>query len=171
MLYSFEYSSILFRSNLWRQVPPISPVTIMFHILSQTRARTKSFSSSKKFDMEMERLFEKARRWHQPSTASYGRVLLLQVRVSSAFSPLTIQHHLVPAPLSSSNLIHTTRGPALHFHDQFRLQPRWTWKHPRRTRRCDVSPNFYKAPEIRRRGELQRVGGQARGLAAPQQPG
>ena len=29
--------------------------------------------------MDMSRLFEKARRWHEPGTEAYGRALLLQV--------------------------------------------------------------------------------------------
>jgi chromatin structure-remodeling complex subunit RSC1/2 len=31
------------------------------------------------FDREMARLFEKGRRWYEPTSESYGQVLLLQV--------------------------------------------------------------------------------------------
>ncbi|KAG5644138.1 hypothetical protein DXG03_009085 [Asterophora parasitica] len=44
----------------------------------EARARSHSYQSSREFDLDMARLFEKARRWHRPSTEPYGRVLLLQ---------------------------------------------------------------------------------------------
>lgn len=46
---------------------------------SQSKARAKTYESSQEFDLDMARLFEKARRWHEPCTEPYGRVLLLQV--------------------------------------------------------------------------------------------
>ncbi|KAK2459787.1 hypothetical protein APHAL10511_008219 [Amanita phalloides] len=44
----------------------------------EDRARSKLFNSAKEFDMEMARLFEKARRCHEPTSEGYGRALLLQ---------------------------------------------------------------------------------------------
>ncbi|KAF9466917.1 RSC complex protein [Collybia nuda] len=44
----------------------------------ENHARAKSYTSSKEFDIDMARLFLKARRWHKPSTEPYGRILLLQ---------------------------------------------------------------------------------------------
>lgn len=49
------------------------------YIVSQTRARHKMYKSSKEFDFEFARLFEKARRWHEPGSEAYSRALLLQV--------------------------------------------------------------------------------------------
>lgn len=44
----------------------------------QSRARHKNYTSSKEFDMDMAKLFEKARKWHEPTSEPYGRILLLQ---------------------------------------------------------------------------------------------
>ncbi|KAG6828415.1 hypothetical protein H0H92_008079 [Tricholoma furcatifolium] len=52
--------------------------TTIPHLSFTTRLRSKSYESSREFDREMARLFEKARRYHKPGTESYGRVLLLQ---------------------------------------------------------------------------------------------
>ncbi|KAJ8518925.1 hypothetical protein ONZ45_g4070 [Pleurotus djamor] len=46
--------------------------------LIESRARHKNYATSKDFDMDMVRLFEKARRWHESGTEPYGRVLILQ---------------------------------------------------------------------------------------------
>ncbi|KIJ60553.1 hypothetical protein HYDPIDRAFT_117086 [Hydnomerulius pinastri MD-312] len=58
--------------------PLLSHHSSMSLKLIEGRARSKSYESSKDFDMDMSRLFEKARRWHEPCTEPYGRVLLLQ---------------------------------------------------------------------------------------------
>ncbi|KAI6113785.1 hypothetical protein EDD16DRAFT_1483863 [Pisolithus croceorrhizus] len=42
------------------------------------RVRSGNYESAKAFDLDMARLFEKARRWHEPCTEPYGHVLLLQ---------------------------------------------------------------------------------------------
>ncbi|KAF8628527.1 hypothetical protein AX15_003840 [Amanita polypyramis BW_CC] len=44
----------------------------------ENRARSKQLTVAKEFDKEMARLFEKARRWHEPTSEAYGRVILLQ---------------------------------------------------------------------------------------------
>ncbi|KAF7971438.1 hypothetical protein HWV62_21208 [Athelia sp. TMB] len=46
--------------------------------LIESNVRAKKFGSSQEFDKSMIRLFEKARRWHEPCSEPYGRVLLLQ---------------------------------------------------------------------------------------------
>ncbi|RDB21230.1 Chromatin structure-remodeling complex subunit rsc1 [Hypsizygus marmoreus] len=55
--------------------------------LIEHHARNKTYNSSKEFDMEMARLFEKARRWHKPGTEPYGSVLLLQRLYQALMSP------------------------------------------------------------------------------------
>ncbi|KAG6902000.1 hypothetical protein C0995_005800 [Termitomyces sp. Mi166 len=49
----------------------------------ENRLRSKSYQTSKEFDQDMARLFEKARRWHKTSTEPYGRTLLLQALLSA----------------------------------------------------------------------------------------
>ncbi|KAG6885504.1 hypothetical protein C0993_000754 [Termitomyces sp. T159_Od127] len=44
----------------------------------ENRLRSKNYETSKEFDKDMARLFEKARRWHKTTPDSYGRTLLLQ---------------------------------------------------------------------------------------------
>ncbi|KAG7090566.1 hypothetical protein E1B28_009674 [Marasmius oreades] len=44
----------------------------------ENRVRSNEYATSQEFDKEMIRLFEKARRWHEPCTESYGNILLLQ---------------------------------------------------------------------------------------------
>lgn len=46
----------------------------------QARAHARQYASAKEFDLDMSRMFEKARRWQDPGSDAYGRVLLLQVR-------------------------------------------------------------------------------------------
>ncbi|KAG8759401.1 hypothetical protein FRC12_009764 [Ceratobasidium sp. 428] len=46
--------------------------------LIENKIRTRAYLSPKEFDMDMARLFEKARKWHEEGTYSYGRVLVLQ---------------------------------------------------------------------------------------------
>ncbi|KAG8741770.1 hypothetical protein FRC10_002437 [Ceratobasidium sp. 414] len=45
---------------------------------SHLRFSNRAYPSPKEFDMDMSCLFEKARRWHEEGTYSYGRVLVLQ---------------------------------------------------------------------------------------------
>ncbi|KAI6028936.1 hypothetical protein EDC04DRAFT_146757 [Pisolithus marmoratus] len=51
------------------------------------RVRSGSYESAKAFDLDMARLFEKARRWHEPCTEPYGHVLLLQRLYQALTSP------------------------------------------------------------------------------------
>ncbi|PPQ87841.1 hypothetical protein CVT25_009493 [Psilocybe cyanescens] len=53
----------------------------------ETRTRHKLYKSAKEFDHDMARLFEKARRWHDPGTEAYGRTLLLQRLYQALTSP------------------------------------------------------------------------------------
>lgn len=46
--------------------------------IMEGRVRSGNYESAKAFDLDMARLFEKARRWHEPCTEPYGHVLLLQ---------------------------------------------------------------------------------------------
>ncbi|KAG8697002.1 hypothetical protein FRC09_008125, partial [Ceratobasidium sp. 395] len=46
--------------------------------LIENKIRTRAYLSPKEFDVDMARLFEKARKWHEEGTYSYGRVLVLQ---------------------------------------------------------------------------------------------
>lgn len=72
------------------------------------RARSKQFRDAKEFDKEMARLFEKARRWHEPTSEAYGRVLLLQRLyqvITSANPPSS------PPYTSSTNFASLKAGP------------------------------------------------------------
>ncbi|KAH7884088.1 hypothetical protein F5I97DRAFT_1813837 [Phlebopus sp. FC_14] len=77
-------------------------------MLIEGRARSNSYESSKDFDMDMARLFEKARRWHEPGTEPYGRVLLLQ----RLYQALTSSHPPPGPPYrSTSNFASIRAGP------------------------------------------------------------
>ncbi|TFK38725.1 RSC complex protein [Crucibulum laeve] len=89
-------------------IPNLSYTTPLSLKLIESRVRAKSYASSKEFDMEMARLFEKARRWHEPGTDAYGRVLLLQrlyQALTSANPLLGPQHH------SQTNFASLHAGP------------------------------------------------------------
>lgn len=96
------------------------------HYSSQSRARSNSYASSKEFDKDMERLFEKCRRWHEQGSEQYGRVLLLQVRLLLPLSkqcilsyhPLTLNIQTPTASLPSHHLTSPTRWPSIRLHDQ-----------------------------------------------------
>ncbi|EPQ61248.1 hypothetical protein GLOTRDRAFT_135767 [Gloeophyllum trabeum ATCC 11539] len=55
--------------------PYNSPISLK---LIESRCRMKSYPFSKSFDMDMEILFLKGRRWYEPGTEKYGHVCLLQ---------------------------------------------------------------------------------------------
>ncbi|KAF4584606.1 hypothetical protein EYR38_001835 [Pleurotus pulmonarius] len=75
----------------------------------QSRARHKNYASSKEFDMDMAKLFEKARRWHGPTSEPYGRVLLLQ----RLYHALTSAKPPPGPPYSStSNFAFMAAGPS-----------------------------------------------------------
>lgn len=59
-------------------IPYLSYTSPLSLKIIENHARAKSYDTFKGFGLEMARLFEKARRWHKPSTEPYGRVLLLQ---------------------------------------------------------------------------------------------
>ncbi|KAH0838855.1 hypothetical protein J3R83DRAFT_7269 [Lanmaoa asiatica] len=55
--------------------------------LIEGRVRSTSYASSNEFDLDMARLFEKGRRWYEPCSESYGRVLVLQRLYQALTSP------------------------------------------------------------------------------------
>ncbi|KAF9042166.1 hypothetical protein BJ165DRAFT_1415950 [Panaeolus papilionaceus] len=73
----------------------------------ETRARHKMYKSSKEFDMDMARIFERARRWHEPSTENYGRCLLLQ----RLYQALTSGNPPAAPFVSSTNFAALRAGP------------------------------------------------------------
>ncbi|KAF9527101.1 hypothetical protein CPB83DRAFT_856749 [Crepidotus variabilis] len=73
----------------------------------ETRARHKLYKSSKDFDKDMARLFEKARRTHEPATEAYGRALLLQ----RLYHALTGFHRMKAPYISSTNFAASRAGP------------------------------------------------------------
>ncbi|KZP25998.1 hypothetical protein FIBSPDRAFT_782552, partial [Athelia psychrophila] len=76
--------------------------------LIESNVRAKKYTSSGDFDKSMIRLFEKARRWHEPCSEPYGRVLLLQRLYQALTSP-----HPPPGPPYSSptNFASLRAGP------------------------------------------------------------
>ncbi|KAH7909756.1 hypothetical protein BJ138DRAFT_1154503 [Hygrophoropsis aurantiaca] len=76
--------------------------------LIEGRVKSQSYETSKDFDLDMARLFEKARRWHEPRTEPYGRVLLLQ----RLYQALTSSLPLAGPPYSSTtNFASLRAGP------------------------------------------------------------
>ncbi|KAL0067984.1 hypothetical protein AAF712_004887 [Marasmius tenuissimus] len=58
---------------------PTSTLTTPLSLkIIENRVRQNEYTSPQDFDKDMARLFEKARRWHEPCTEPYGNVLLLQ---------------------------------------------------------------------------------------------
>ncbi|KAF8122454.1 hypothetical protein EV363DRAFT_1182570 [Boletus edulis] len=55
--------------------------------LIEDRVRSASYTSPNEFDLDMARLFEKGRRWYEPCTEDYGRVLVLQRLYQALTSP------------------------------------------------------------------------------------
>ncbi|KAG9078587.1 hypothetical protein FRC06_008298 [Ceratobasidium sp. 370] len=64
-----------------------SPISVSLIEASLNKIRTRAYPSPKEFDMDLSRLFEKARRWHEEGTYSYGRVLVLQCLWHNLTSP------------------------------------------------------------------------------------
>ncbi|OJA10610.1 hypothetical protein AZE42_09931 [Rhizopogon vesiculosus] len=83
----------------------LSPLSLKLIV---ERAKSHDYESSKDFDLDMARLFEKARRWHTPCTEQYGRVLVLQ-RLYQAITSSTPS----PGPpyVSTSNFASIQAGP------------------------------------------------------------
>ncbi|KAJ3490189.1 hypothetical protein NLJ89_g11456 [Agrocybe chaxingu] len=73
----------------------------------ETRTRHKMYKNAKDFDKDMMRLFEKARRWHEPGTEAYGRALLLQ----RLYQALTGPNPIAPPYVSSTNFASLRAGP------------------------------------------------------------
>ncbi|EGN94159.1 hypothetical protein SERLA73DRAFT_96993 [Serpula lacrymans var. lacrymans S7.3] len=72
------------------------------------QVRSQSYESSKDFDCDMARLFEKARRWHEPCSEPYGRVLLLQRLYQALTSSSPPQG---PPYTSTTNFASVRAGP------------------------------------------------------------
>ncbi|KAL4064792.1 hypothetical protein V8B97DRAFT_1987062 [Scleroderma yunnanense] len=91
---------------------PTSPILSYQSSLSlkmiEGRVRSRNYESAKDFDLDMVRLFEKARRWHEPCTEPYARVLLLQ-RLYQALSSSSPPSG--PPYTSSSNFASIRAGP------------------------------------------------------------
>ncbi|PPQ63542.1 hypothetical protein CVT24_004772 [Panaeolus cyanescens] len=87
-------------------VPEESSTVVSLKVV-ETRARHKMYKSSKEFDMDMARIFERARRWHEPGTESYGRCLLLQ----RLYQALTSSNPPAAPYVSSTNFAALRAGP------------------------------------------------------------
>ncbi|KAI6137126.1 hypothetical protein F5141DRAFT_995662 [Pisolithus sp. B1] len=72
------------------------------------RVRSGNYESAKAFDLDMARLFEKARRWHEPCTEPYGHVLLLQRLYQALTSPSPPSG---PPYTSTTNFASVRAGP------------------------------------------------------------
>ncbi|KAG8964950.1 hypothetical protein FRC03_001174 [Tulasnella sp. 419] len=59
-------------------LPDISFTTPMSMALIQSRVELRAYPTSKDFDMDLNKLFEKGRRWFEEGSKEYGRVLVLQ---------------------------------------------------------------------------------------------
>ncbi|KAF8642869.1 hypothetical protein AX16_009375 [Volvariella volvacea WC 439] len=73
----------------------------------EKRAKAKEFTAQG-FDLAMSQLFEKARKWHQPNTESYGQILLLQRLYQALTSP---SPPTGPPYTSSTNFASLRAGP------------------------------------------------------------
>ncbi|KAF9221270.1 hypothetical protein BS17DRAFT_271837 [Gyrodon lividus] len=91
---------------------PTSPLLSYHSPLSlkliEGHARSKSYDTSKDFDLDIARLFEKARRWYEPCTEPYGRVLLLQRLYQALTSPSAPSG---PPYTSATNFASIRAGP------------------------------------------------------------
>ena len=84
------------------------------------------YKSSKDFDLEMARLFEKARRYHEPGSEPYGRALLLQVSYDSTLFPArNLTGDLASVP---SNHLAQSARPTLHPFNELRILAGRTWE-------------------------------------------
>ncbi|KAF9482362.1 hypothetical protein BDN70DRAFT_436154 [Pholiota conissans] len=97
-------------------VPEESPATMNLSSTTpislkqiETRARHKMYKSSKEFDLEFARLFEKARRWHESGSEAYGRTLLLQV--CRLYQAITSPIPPTAPYISSTNFASLRAGP------------------------------------------------------------
>ncbi|KAF6758882.1 bromeodomain-containing protein [Ephemerocybe angulata] len=76
--------------------------------LIETRLRSNEYTTAAEFDLDMARLFEKGRRWHEPTTEAYGRVLLLQRLYQALTSP---NPPIGPPYASETNFAALAAGP------------------------------------------------------------
>ncbi|KAJ2912411.1 hypothetical protein MD484_g8004, partial [Candolleomyces efflorescens] len=68
-------------------IPNLSSTAPVSFRLIETRIRENGYSSAKEFDLDMARLFEKGRRWHEAQSEPYSRILLLQRLYQALTSP------------------------------------------------------------------------------------
>ncbi|KAG9122092.1 hypothetical protein FRC07_001670 [Ceratobasidium sp. 392] len=78
----------------------------------KNKISTRAYSSPREFDMDMSRLFEKARRWHEEGTYSYGRVLVLQCLWHNLTSP---KQEDMQVDVTSSNVLATETPNSITF--------------------------------------------------------
>ncbi|KAL0573841.1 hypothetical protein V5O48_008105 [Marasmius crinis-equi] len=65
--------------DIFRRLPAYLPSQTPLSLkIIENRVRSNEYATPQDFDKDMARLFEKARRWLEPSTEPYGNVLLLQ---------------------------------------------------------------------------------------------
>lgn len=168
-------------------------------VLLQGRVRSTSYTSSKEFDIDMVRLFEKGRRWYEPCTESYGRVLTLQVRslypltyfwvmnddvwIGTTIHPRTFTHTHTGndslAALPGTHIPLSPRWSSLHFSHSLCFHPRWPRHrspHACHSRRRWGSWHHHlsrldKRSHLRGRGTLQRMDDSTGGLATFEQSG
>ncbi|KAF9449324.1 hypothetical protein P691DRAFT_812703 [Macrolepiota fuliginosa MF-IS2] len=89
-------------------IPHISYITPLSLKHIESRARGKKYENAAEFDKEIARLFEKARRYHEPCSEAYGHVLSLQRLYQALTSP-----NPPPGPpyVSTTNFAALRAGP------------------------------------------------------------
>lgn len=100
----------------------------------QTRARHKMYKSSKEFDLEFAKLFEKARRVHEAGSEAYGRALLLQVK---PFCQSDSTAALISGTTAAVPGYHISESPerSVHIDHEFRIFESGT-------RQCQACPRL-----------------------------
>ncbi|KLO08183.1 hypothetical protein SCHPADRAFT_1001127 [Schizopora paradoxa] len=76
--------------------------------LIETKARSKTYQTPREFELDMARLFEKARRWYEIGSEQYGNILLLQRLYQALLSP---NPPTGPPYASQSNFASIPAGP------------------------------------------------------------
>jgi hypothetical protein len=121
----------------------------------------------------MVRLFEKARRLHEPGTESYGKALLLQVWLIFLLTQTYLTSSARIAAVPNDHRIQPTYPPVRIIY-KFRSPTSWSWEREttsqsrwRGRTKCDNASCPYKRPYVCWRGPLQRVEAENRWLGAP----
>ncbi|KAG9015507.1 hypothetical protein FRB94_000112 [Tulasnella sp. JGI-2019a] len=90
-------------------LPECSFTTPMSLALVENRILLRGYPSPKDFDMDMMRLFEKGRRWFEPGSKDYGRILVLQRYYQGLTSSFTARSLLSTA--ASAHYSYVPAGP------------------------------------------------------------